>query len=298
MPKMPAWDPIDAANMKARLRSLGHLGAKPVAAASMAFALLVVASPRSHAADVEAVDRSALRICADPASLPFSNQKREGFENKIADLLARELKVPVRYTWYPDSVGFLRNTLGARRCDLVMGIAAGAELVLNTNPYYRSCYVIVTRREDNLAIDQLNDPRLKTLKIGLTAGTPPADIIAGLGLMANVRPYPLVVDTRFDQPGKVMIDDLARREIDAAILWGPIGGYNAKQHGDEMKVTPLLKESKSVRMDFYITMGVRPNETEWKREINGLIKDNEDRIVSILKDYGIPLLDARGRPLP
>jgi len=261
-------------------------------------ALLLVVSSVSRAENVEAVDRSALRVCADPASLPFSNQKREGFENKIADLLAQELKVPVRYTWYPDSIGFLRNTLGARRCDLVMGIVAGAELVLNTSPYYRSSYVIVTRRKDNLAIDQLSDPRLKTLKIGLTAGTPPADVIAGLGLMRNVRPYPLIVDTRFDQPGKVMIEDLAKNEIDAAILWGPIGGYYAKQHGDQMTVTPLLKESKSVRMDFYITMGVRPNETEWKRQVNGLIKDNEDRIVSILKEYGIPLLDAQGRPLP
>jgi quinoprotein dehydrogenase-associated probable ABC transporter substrate-binding protein len=299
---MPVWDPIEffelAPNMEVRKLTLVQLTAKAGVASALALALVAMEAPSLRADDVEAVDRSALRVCADPASLPFSNQKRQGFENKIADLLASKLKVPVRYTWYPDSVGFLRNTLIARRCDLVVGIAAGAELVLNTNPYYRSTYVVVTRRKDNLTIDHLSDPKLRTLKIGLTAGTPPANVIAQLGLMQNVRPYPLVVDTRFDQPGKVMIDDLAKNEIDAAILWGPIGGYYAKQHGDQMSVTPLLKESKSVRMDFYITMGVRPNEAEWKRQVNGLIKDNEDRIVSILKDYGIPLLDAQGKPLP
>jgi quinoprotein dehydrogenase-associated probable ABC transporter substrate-binding protein len=253
----------------------------------------------ARAADhVEAVDRTALRVCADPANLPFSNEKLEGFENKIADLIAKDLKVPARYTWYPDATGFLRNTLDARRCDLVMGIVSGAELVLNTNPYYRSSYVIVTRRRANLAIETLSDPRLRALRIGLTAGTPPSDVIAQQGLMVNVRPYPLVVDTRYDQPGKVMIDDLARGAIDVAILWGPIAGYYAKQHGDQLKVTPLLKEVKNARMDFYITMGVRPNEVEWKREINRLIDHNKDGILAILKDYGVPLLDEQGNPLP
>jgi quinoprotein dehydrogenase-associated probable ABC transporter substrate-binding protein len=267
--------------------------------AALAALLLLGLAARAVAADhIEAVDRTALRVCADPASLPFSNHKQQGFENKIADLLAKELKVPVRYTWYPDATGFLRNTLNARRCDLVMGIVSGAELVLNTSPYYRSSYVIATRRKDNLDITQLSDPRLKKLKIGLTAGTPPADVIAAEGLMGNVRPYQLVVDTRFDQPGKLMLDDLAKGEIDAAVLWGPIAGYYAKSYGDQLQVTPLVKEAKDARMDFYITMGVRPNEIEWKRQVDGLIKDNRDGILAILKDYGIPLLDAQGQPLP
>jgi len=267
--------------------------------AALAGVLLLSLAGRVMAADhIEAVDRTTLRVCSDPASLPFSNHKQQGFENKIADLLAQDLKVPVKYTWYPDATGFLRNTLNARRCDLVIGIASGAELVLNTNPYYRSSYVIATRRKDNLDITELHDPRLKKLKIGLTAGTPPADVIAAQGLMGNVRPYQLVVDTRFDSPGKLMIEDLAKGEIDVALLWGPIAGYYAKNYGDQLIVTPLVKEAKDARMDFYITMGVRPNEIEWKRQVDGLIKDNRDGIQAILKDYGIPLLDAQGQPLP
>ena len=267
--------------------------------AALVAVLLLGLAGRVMAADhIEAVDRTTLRVCSDPASLPFSNHKQQGFENKIADLLAQDLKVPVKYTWYPDATGFLRNTLNARRCDLVMGIASGAELVLNTNPYYRSSYVIVTRRKDNLDITELNDPRLKKLRIGLTAGTPPSDVIAGQGLMGNVRPYQLVVDTRFDSPGKLMIEDLAKGEIDVALLWGPIAGYYAKNFGDQLIVTPLVKEAKDARMDFYITMGVRPNEIEWKRQVDKLIQGNRDKIVAILKDYGVPLLDAQGQPLP
>lgn len=267
--------------------------------AALIAVLLLGLAGRVMAADhIEAVDRTTLRVCSDPASLPFSNHKQQGFENKIADLLAQDLKVPVKYTWYPDATGFLRNTLNARRCDLVMGIASGAELVLNTNPYYRSSYVIVTRRKDNLDITELNDPRLKKLRIGLTAGTPPSDVIAGQGLMGNVRPYQLVVDTRFNSPGKLMIEDLAKGEIDVALLWGPIAGYYAKNFGDQLIVTPLVKEAKDARMDFYITMGVRPNEIEWKRQVDKLIQGNRDKIVAILKDYGVPLLDAQGQPLP
>jgi quinoprotein dehydrogenase-associated probable ABC transporter substrate-binding protein len=284
--------------MTTRSPDSGHSGDRRRFLPAIAFAAIVLCIGGGQAADrVEAVDRSALRVCADPGSLPFSNDKGEGFENKIADLMAKDLKVPIRYTWYPNSFGFLRNTLQARRCDLVIGIAAGAEMILNTNPYYRSSYVIATRRKDNLDIDMLGDPRLKRLKIGLSVSTPPATIVASKGLMANVRPYALSVDTRYDQPGKQMIDDLASGVIDVAILWGPIAGYYARQHGDELSVAPLVKESKAIRMDFYITMGVRPNETNWKNQINQLIRSHQDQITTILRENGVPLLDAQGKPL-
>jgi len=242
----------------------------------------------------EAVDRTAFRVCSDPSNLPFSNDKGEGFENKIAELLATKLGVPLKYIWYPNSIGFLRNTLRVRRCDIVMGIVTGADLVQNTNPYYRSVYVMVTRKADNITADKIEDPQLKSLKIGLTAGAPPADIAAKNGLAANIKPYDLYVDTRNQTPGKDMINDLANKQIDVAILWGPIAGYFAAQHGDELKVTPLLNEPKSTRMEFFITMAVRPGENKWKNDINALIRENQPEIAKILNDYHIPLLNPRG----
>lgn len=266
------------------------------AAAGIAGLLLGTLSLSTARADdhPEAVDRSSFRVCSDPSNLPFSNDKGEGFENKIAELLAAKLNVPLKYTWYPNSIGFLRNTLRVRRCDIVMGTVSGAELTQTTNPYYRSVYVMVTRKADNITADKIEDPALKNLKIGLTAGAPPADIAAKNGLAANIKPYDLYVDTRVQTPGKDMINDLAKKEIDVALLWGPIAGYYAAQHGDALKVTPLVNEPKSTRMEFYITMAVRPGENKWKNDINNLIRDNKAEIDKILRDYHIPTLNARG----
>jgi quinoprotein dehydrogenase-associated probable ABC transporter substrate-binding protein len=242
----------------------------------------------------EAVDRSAFRVCSDPSNLPFSNDKGEGFENKIAELLAKELNVPLKYTWYPNSIGFLRNTLRARRCDVVMGTVTGAEMVQTTNPYYRSAYVMVTRKADNITAEKIEDPALKDLKIGLNAGAPPADIVAQSGLAAHVRPYDLYVDTRVQSPGRDMINDLVKKEIDVALLWGPIAGYYAAQQGDALKVTPLLNEPKKNRMEFYITLAVRPGENKWKNDLNNLLRENKAEIEQILRDYHVPMLNARG----
>lgn len=274
------------------LRSLGIV-AFGVAASLLSAAFL--ADPAASADDhPEAVDHTAFRVCADPANLPFSNDKGEGFENKIAELLAAKLGVPVKYTWYPNSIGFLRNTLRVRRCDVVMGIVSGAELVQSTNPYYRSAYVMVTRKADNIAADKIEDPALKALRIGLTAGAPPADVAAKNGLAAHIKPYDLYVDTRYQSPGKDMINDLASKEIDVALLWGPIAGYYAAQHDDALKVTPLLNEPKSTRMEFFITLGVRPGENKWKNDLNNLLRANKDAIDGILRGYHVPLLNARG----
>lgn len=263
--------------------------------------LILVAAIAAAAGDAtfavdqpEAVDRSSLRVCSDPGNMPFSNVKGEGFENKIAELFAAKLGVPVKYTWFPQATGFLRNTLRARRCDLVIGMASGAELVFSTNPYYRSTYVMVTRKADGITADRLDDPKLQSLKIGLIAGTPPAGVAARNGLMAHARPYDLMVDTRYDSPSHRMIDDLAAGSIDVALLWGPLGGYFAAQHGDLLTVTPLVHEAKSSRMDYYIAMGVRPGETHWKRDIDKLIADNKDQIEAILREYHVPQLDVQG----
>jgi quinoprotein dehydrogenase-associated probable ABC transporter substrate-binding protein len=245
----------------------------------------------------EAVDRSALRVCSDPGNMPFSNVKGEGFENKIAELFAAKLGVQVKYTWFPQATGFLRNTLRARRCDLVVGMASGAELVLSTNPYYHSTYVMVTRKADGIAADRLDDPKLKSLKVGLIAGTPPAGVAARNGLMAHAKPYDLLVDTRHDSPSHRMVEDLVSGNIDVALLWGPLGGYFAAQHGDLLTVTPLVHEAKSSRMDYYIAMGVRPGETRWKGDVDKLIRENKDQLLAILREYHVPLLDVQGNPI-
>jgi quinoprotein dehydrogenase-associated probable ABC transporter substrate-binding protein len=165
--------------------------------------MLLVAAP-AQAQTIEAVDRTALRVCADPNNLPFSNENGEGFENKIAELLAAELKVPVRYAWYPQATGFLRNTLWARRCDVVLGMPGGSDAVLSTNPYYRSTYALVYPAGRETVVDRLDDPALKSLRIGLIAGTPPSTLLAQNGLMQQVRPYHLVVDTRYESPARIL----------------------------------------------------------------------------------------------
>ena len=238
------------------------------------------------------MDRSALRVCADPANLPFSNDKGEGFENRLAELVAEELSVPVLYTWFPQATGFIRNTLGAHKCDLVMGYAQGDELVQNTNHYYRSAYALVYRADSDLAgVESLDDPRLKDRRIGIIAGTPPATIMAMNGLMGKAKPFHLVVDRRFSAPAEEMVAEIVRGDLDAGVLWGPIGGYYAKRNGAKLSVVPLTKETKGSRMAYRITMGIRPDEPEWKHKLNELIAAHQREIDAILLDFGVPILD-------
>src|SRR5215475_6270107 len=226
-------------------------------------ALLALAAVTSNRAAygqrVDLVDRAALRVCADPANIPFSNDKGDGFENKIAEIVAAELKLPVEYTWFPQATGFIRQTLFAKRCDVVMGYVQGDELVLNTNHYYRSTYTLVLRKRGSLdGVDSLADPRLRGKRVGVTAGTPPASIMAQLGLIQLAKPYPLVVDRRYDSPGESMIGDVKSGDIDAGVLWGPIAGYFAPKGGGALMVVPLVKEAAAgPRMAYRITFGVR-----------------------------------------
>ena len=239
------------------------------------------------------VVRNELRVCADPANMPFSNQKGEGFENKIAELVGKTLDIPVTYYWFPQSTGFIRKTLGEKHCDVVIGYAQGHELVQNTNHYYSSAYVLITRTPSDLSdVESLDDPRLKGRRIGLIAGTPPATNLAINGLMGNVRPFHLNVDRRFHSPTEDMVKMIAEGELDAGLLWGPIGGYYAKHASKALKVTPLIREKGGPRMIYRITMGVRPTEQDWKRELNRLIRKKQEEINRILSDYGVPLIDG------
>ncbi len=247
---------------------------------------------------IELVDPHVFRACADPRNLPFSNEAGEGFENKIAELFARKLGKSVAYTFYPGATGFIRNTLNAHRCDVVLGIAQGDDIVQPTSPYYRTSYAAAYRKGGPLeGLDSLNAPRLKTAKIGIVAGTPPATYLAQNGLLGQIKSYQLGVDTRFYSPTHDMMDDLDKGDIDVALLWGPIAGYYASKSKTPTTVTPLLKEQNGPRMVYRIVMGVRHSDQNWKRSLNKLISENQSEIDAILRSYGVPLLDENDQPL-
>lgn len=244
------------------------------------------------------VNRRVLRVCADPANMPFSNQKGEGFENKIADIVGDALGIGVEYTWFPQATGFIRRTLFAKACDVVIGYAQGDELVLNTNHYYRSTYAILYRKGSALdGVDSLADPKLKGKHIGIIAGTPPGDIMARLGLMPTAKPYPLTVDRRYESPAERMIEDIRSGVVDAGILWGPIAGYFSQKGGEALVVKPLIKESIGPRMAYRITMGVRQGDDVWKRQLNQVIAQNQGKIDKVLLEYGVPLLDEQNNQI-
>ena len=262
--------------------------------AGAALSLILVGAAAGQVVDL--VSKTELRVCADPANLPFSQRGGGGFENEIADLLAADLGKPVAYTWFPMAIGFIRRTLRANRCDVVIGYAQGHELVLNTNHFYTSAYVLVTRPGGALTgVDHLGDPALRGRRLGVVAGSPPASHLVSHGLMAAARPYRLMVDRRVESPAEQMIADLRAGRIDGGLLWGPVGGYWGQRHG--LKVTPLLKETEAPRLFYRITMGVRPGELVWKRRLNRFIRRHQAAIDRVLVRYGVPLLNNQGTAL-
>jgi quinoprotein dehydrogenase-associated probable ABC transporter substrate-binding protein len=247
---------------------------------------------------IELIDPKVLRVCADPNNMPFSTDRGEGFENKLAELLADKLGKGLSYSWYPQATGFVRNTLAAHKCDVIMGVPQGDDLVQVTNPYYRTAYALVFKQGHGLeGVDTMGDPRLKGKHIGIVAGTPPGNNMAANGLMANAKPYPLVIDTRVDSSAAAMMHDLAIDEIDAGILWGPMASYYARQTGPEVTVVPLVKETTGPRLAYRIAMGVRYADQEWKRQLNRTIRENQPAINRLLLSFGVPLLDDNDRPI-
>jgi quinoprotein dehydrogenase-associated probable ABC transporter substrate-binding protein len=273
--------------------------ARLAAAALLAFGLTQsLARAQDAAGELELIDPHVLRACADPRNLPFSNEAGEGFENKIADLFAKKLGKGLAYTFYPGATGFIRNTLNARRCDVVLGIAQEADVVQPTNPYYRTAYVAVAAKSGPLAgLDSLSDPRLKTARIGVIAGTPPVTYLAQNGLLGQIKSYALVVDTRFDSPNAEMMNDLEKGDIDIALAWGPIAGFYASHAKTPLSLTPLVKETGPAKLVYRIAMGVRHSDQNWKRDLNKLIAQNRGEIDAILRSYGVPLLDENDKPL-
>lgn len=246
-----------------------------------------------HLAD--AVNRNVLRVCATPSNLPYSNEKDEGFENKIAHIVADELKRPkVEYTWFPQGLGFVRKTLSEKRCDLIMGTVQADEFTLNTNHYYRTTYALVTKKGSGLEnVTSILDPKLKDKRIGIQAGAPAADYVAKAGLMPTAKSYLFIVDTRHQNPMQDMVNDVRSGEIDVGVLWGPYAGWYSKQGGEELHVMPMLeaKQPGLPGLEYRITMGVRAGETTWKHEINDVIAKRQGDIDKVLLEYGVPLVD-------
>ena len=242
----------------------------------------------------DTVDRTELKVCADPNNLPFSDEKKEGFENKIAELMGTELGLKVDYTWFPQVIGFVRNTLRAHLCDLVMGTVAGDEIMQTTNPYYFTTYVMFYRSDKGHTLAGAEDPHLASLRLGVVAGTPPSDLLVRHALMSHTRPYALTVDTRSESPTREMVQDVVDGTIDVGFLWGPIAGYYRKFNDLPLTLVPLKDEPGAARMEYHIAMGVRANEAEWRRRINAAILKRQPEITTTLRQYGVPLLNEQG----
>jgi len=248
----------------------------------------------------ELVDPDTLRVCADPSNMPFTDQSGEGFEDQLAKMVATATgRSSVAYTWFPSITGFVRNTLGANRCDIIMGYAQGDELVQNTNAYYRSSYVLVYKKDGDLAgVETLADSRLAGKRIGVVEGTPPSASMAATKLMRDAKVYPLMVDTRVaPSMAEVMVRDMANGVIDAAVIWGPMAGYYVDKSGLDLAIVPLVKEKGGQRMTYRITMGVRPSDQQWKRELNSYIRQHQEEINKLLLEYRVPLLDEHDQPI-
>ncbi|HEV8500125.1 MAG TPA: quinoprotein dehydrogenase-associated putative ABC transporter substrate-binding protein [Casimicrobiaceae bacterium] len=254
--------------------------------------------------------RDAFRPCIDPSNLPFANAKGEGFENRIADLFAQKLGLPVRNYTFPQRMNFIRNTLRYRApgedyaCDVVMSVPADYDQAWPTSPYYRSTYALVYPKGKGLDsvkrgtdLFALPPERLQNLVIGVYDRSPAGLWLTKHGLEARAKPYPMMSPDPDQYPGSIVDKELAQGRIDAAIVWGPIASYYAKRvHNMDLVVVPLRSEP-GVKFDYAIAMGVRQGEGEWRTTVNKLITDNQAAITAILREYSVPLVDERGEPL-
>lgn len=247
--------------------------------------------------------REALRVCADPNDLPYSNNQEEGFENRLARLVARDFDATVRYTWWAQRRGFVRNTLNAGSCDVIMGVPAGYEMVLTSTPYYRSSYVFVTRKDRHLAIRSLDDSVLRQQTVGVQlvgddfANTPPAHALARRGIISNIRGFPVFGDYRQPNPVSPILRAVANGEIDVAIVWGPQAGYFARQSSTPLSIQPLAADPSSpdLPFTFAMAMGVRRGDTLLRARLNHFIEVNQAEIDRLLQSYGVPRVAAPPR---
>jgi quinoprotein dehydrogenase-associated probable ABC transporter substrate-binding protein len=274
------------------------------AALALACALVSVC-PLAAAQDAPA-KRTELRVCQDPNNLPFSNTKGEGIENRIAEVFGKALNLPVTYYSFPQRLAFIRNTLRYKLpgqdypCDIVIGVPVGFdEGVSVTKPYYRSTYALVFAKGkglDNVATVQdflaLEPAKLRTMRIGIYDRSPASEWLSKHQLLESGVPYPIMNPNPQQYPGEIIEKDLASGKLDAAIVWGPIAGYFAQRVKSPQLVVLPLKSEPGVKLDYQMAMGVRYGEREWKQQVEGLLESRQADIQAILKEYGVPLVDA------
>ena len=244
-----------------------------------------------------------LRVCADPNNLPFSNERGEGFENKLVELIAQDLNAKLSYVWQAQRRGFIRETINAGRCDLVPGIISGMEMLRTTAPYYRSTYVFVTRQGEP-QIASLDDPALRRLRIGVQligddgSNTPPAHALTHRDIVENVRGYLLYGDYAEPNPPAKIIEAVASGEIDVAIAWGPLAGYFAPRQKVALAIAPVMPQTDGPRrpMVFDIALGVRKEDRWFRDELNRVLNDRRAEIDSLLRAYNVPRVDAGHTP--
>jgi len=237
-----------------------------------------------------------LRVCADPNNLPFSNARREGFENAIVEVIARDLGADVEYVWWAQRRGALRNTLNAGKCDVVPGIASSMEMLATTRPYYRGTYMFVARRDSPWsAVATFDDPRLHDATIGVQlvgddgANTPPAHSLARRGMVANVRGFTVYGDYARPDPQAAIVDAVADGRVDIAVVWGPTAGYYAGRHGDALQLVPVQPwlDGPLWPMTFDISLGVRRDDRELRRELDRALERNTAEIAAILARFHV-----------
>ena len=241
-----------------------------------------------------------LRVCSDPNNLPFSNQRGEGFENKIAELLAHDLGERVEYTWWAQRRGFFRNTLKAGMCDVVMGVPSGFEMALTTKPYYRSSYVFLSRKDRHLNLSSLDDPLLRKLRIGVQiigddmSNAPPAHALTRRNIVDNVRGYTLYGDYTQPNPPAHIVDAVAKGDIDLAIVWGPLAGYFARESHVPLQVVPVTPQIDQPFLPFVfdISMGVRRGDQDLRDQLEQVLEQRRADIDRILEDYRVPRVEG------